>query len=67
MLFFSDAGVRAVTREHRNIVGQDIELFANGVEELLVTSAGEVGPADTSGEKGVASEEIELVFEIEGN
>ena len=67
MVFVSDACVGPVTREDGNIVGQDIELFANGVEELLVASSGEVGPTNASGEKGISGKEVKFVLQVEGN
>jgi hypothetical protein len=56
-----------VSRKDRNVVGQNVEVFTDGVEELLVASAGEVGAANAAGKKGVAGKEMKLALQIEGN
>lgn len=48
------------------LVGERVKFFDDGVEELLMISAGEVGASDALMKKGVAREEDVFFGEVEG-
>ena len=51
-----DGGLRSVPGENRGWSGENVELFANRVEELIVIPSGEVGAANTAIEQGISRE-----------
>ena len=56
--FLSDGRGRAVAGKDLDVITQDKKTVAHAGNQLIVVSAGKVGPADGAGEQGVSHKEV---------
>jgi len=63
--FGADTGLWSVTGKDGSFFGKSVEFLADGVEELIVIPAGEIGAADTALKESVSGEKEGLRDEVE--
>lgn len=67
LLFRADGGAGAVAGDHHYLIGQPKELGSDGVDQLVVVSAGQVSAPDAALEERVAGEQQIFLVEVEAD